>query len=275
MGSHVCHSSPRTISTHFHEVVIECSREPDPALDVEPERRFMATSSVRPASTHRGSGGPRRTQRPSSVATRATRDLTERCRPDSHARGAPGPRSHRSLNADRDGPRVAVACGRAPVARRGCTRPFLAAVDADLAGDDPSCGRSSWTASWRPASAHRRRTSSRLGLGDLCAGHSDHLSGAAAALARLAASIRPPRAEAARGPQRAWPTCSGLYWPQTAAPLQRRLRVLDGLRRDLPGVAWVRWHLLPTRVADHPHRHHRPAGGDGRRISPARSTTPR
>ena len=67
----------------------------------------------------------------------------------------------------------------------------------------------------------------------------DHLSAAAAALAKLA--LIDPTSESRTRPRPAESLADvfRLYWPQTAAPLHRRLRVVDGLRRDLPSAAWA------------------------------------
>ena len=221
----------------FHKVAIRVLQEPDPALDVEPERRFMANIIGEPRTyslrlresladtvaflggyvdqVELSDGPPGRSMRiASSVPSPATSTPTGRAAHGSRSRtSCPcSPRRHRTLSH---------------------------AVEAGLAGDDPLL-RSLFLDRELAVSVGTSSPHIHLlwALETLC-WSLDHLSAATAALAKLA--LIDPTSESRSRPRPAESLADvfRLYWPQTAAPLHRRLRVVDGLRRDLPSAAWA------------------------------------
>ena len=155
----------------FHEVAIRVLQEPDPALDVEPERRFMANII----------GAPRTysSRLKASLADTAAflggyvdqDELTDRATGQQHAerlvRAVIG-----DLNADATGRAWQSLADVLPLLAEAAPDPFLAVVDADLAGDDPLLRSLFMDRELAAGFAHRRRTSVSSGPWRSCAGHS-------------------------------------------------------------------------------------------------------
>jgi hypothetical protein len=115
---------------------------------------------------------------------------------------------------------------------------FLDAVEASLTGDSPVIGtmflQSEAASSLGASSPHFALV---WALENLC-WSPDYLGRAAAALARLADIDPEPEGRSNPRPAGSLAHIFNLYWPQTSAPRQRRLRVLDRLQQRFPAVAW-------------------------------------
>ena len=125
---------------------------------------------------------------------------------------------------------------------------FLDTVDTDLRRDEPllrSLFLDSQLATFGTSSL---RFSLMWALESL-AWCGDHMSAAAHALARLADSDPEPDARTHPRPLGSLADLFGLSSPQTSLPLDRRLVVLDSLRRRHQGAAWsVMRAILPVHL---------------------------
>ena len=120
---------------------------------------------------------------------------------------------------------------------------FLAAVDAGLAGDDPVLKKM-----FTDMDEGLFNTSPHTGLLwalEVTAWSPEHAARSASALARLAEID--PGGKLSNRPARSLGGIFRPWLPQTSLPLERRMKVLDALRRDHPKVAWdLMIELLPT-----------------------------
>ena len=127
--------------------------------------------------------------------------------------------------------------------------PFLEAVDAGLRGEAPLLGQLFQTKDdnygFGPTSPHTYL----LWALETLTWNPDFLGRAALALARLVQLD--PGARNGNHPDRSLREIFVLWYPNTTAPLARRLKVLDSLRKRTPDVAWKLFlSLLPTNHGD-------------------------
>ena len=237
----------KTDLNRFHDVAPRVLEEPDPALDVPAERRFMASVVGKPrtysprlrqgiADTVAFLGGYAADERLNEGATgeqhamRVVRAVTE------HA------------NADLTGRAWQSLADVLPLLAEAAPDVFLDAVDTGLAGDPPPVHSlfmdAELGAMFGTSSPHIRLVWALESL----AWSSAHMSRAAGALARLAEIDPTPDANTHPRPAESLADVFSLYSPQTSVPLARRLDVLDGLRRRSPAAAWrLQRAILPTR----------------------------
>lgn len=142
-----------------------------------------------------------------------------------------------------------------PLLAEAAPTEFLEAVDAGLKGEPPfllsvfdTAGDSS---GFGPTSPHTYL----LWALETLAWNSDHLSRAALCLARLARID--PGGRTANRPAASLGQIFVLWYPNTTASLEKRLRVLDVIRKHEPAVAWhLLLRLLPSShggTCQHPH----------------------
>ena len=251
----------KTTLNQFHDVAPRVLEEPDPALDVPAERRFMASVVGEPrtysprlrqgiADTLAFLGGYVADERLNDGATgerhaqRVVRAVTE------HANADPTGRAWQSL------------ADVLPLLAEAAPDAFLDAVDVGLSGDPPLLRSLFLDAELGPtfgtSSPHIRLVWALEAL----AWSSAHMSRAAGALARLAEIDPAPNGNIHPRPAGGLASVFNLYSPQTSLPLGRRLDVLDGLRRRSPAAAWrLLRATLPARLPSSP----RPITRDGDR----------
>jgi hypothetical protein len=143
----------------------------------------------------------------------------------------------RNLNSDPSGRAWQSLADVLPLLAEASPDRFLDAVEAGIAGDHPllrGMFLDSETAAFGASSPHFSLVWS---LETLC-WSPDHLGRAAAVLARLAELDPEPRGSSNPRPAGSLADVFRLYRPQTSAPLQRRIAVLDMLRRQAPVAAW-------------------------------------
>ena len=223
--------------TRFHEIAVRVLQEPDPALDLPPERRFMAAIAGEPRTyslTLRGSiadtvaflGGYAGDDRLSDGATgqehadRLVRATT------------------RKLNSDPAGRAWQSLADALPLLAEASPDRFLDAVEAGLAGDHPLLRVMFLDSDAAAAPGASSPHFSLVWALETLSWSPDHLSRAATALARLADIDPEPHGRSNPRPAGSLASVFQLYWPQTAAPLQRRIAVLDRLRRRTPAASW-------------------------------------
>ena len=239
----------------FHDMAVRVLQEPDPALDLPPERRFMASVIGEP--------------RTYSVSLRKSiadtiAFLGGYASDDRLSDGAAGQQHAdrlvwavtRQLNSDPMGRAWQSLADVLPLLAEASPDRFLDAVESGLKGDDPVLRTmfldSGAAASFGASSPH---FSLVWALETLC-WSPDHLSRAAAALARLADIDPEPHGRSNPRPAGSLAHVFSLSWPQTSAPLQRRIAVLDGLRRRSAAVGWplLRAILSATGIGFPTHR---------------------
>jgi len=227
----------KTDLERFHDVAAKVLQEPDPALDVEPERRFMANII----------GEPRTYSlrlRESLADTAAflggyvdQNELADRATGQRHANRLVLAVTS-NLNADATGRAWQSLADVLPLLAEASPDAFLEVVEAGLTGDarpvrllfmDRDVAASFGT--WSP---HIYLV---WALESLC-WSSDYLSGAASVLARLGIIDPHPDGRIRPRPASSLAEVFNLYLPQTSVPLNRRIDVLDGLRRDVPTAAF-------------------------------------
>jgi hypothetical protein len=246
----------RTHLTRFHDLAAQVLQEPDPALDVEPRRRFMANII----------GEPRRysARLRASLADTAAflagyvgeKRLTDRATGTQHAsrlvRAVTG-----NLNADTTGRAWQSLADVFPLLAEASPEAFLGAVEAGLAGDEPpvrSLFMDSETASYPGLSSPHIQLV--WALKTLCWSSAD-MSRAAAALARLADIDPEPRALSGPRPAGSLAEVFCLLAPQTSISSQDRIAVLDQLRHRSPRAAWSLLRgMLPVFPSLIPPEHH-------------------
>jgi hypothetical protein len=242
--------------SRFRDVAIRALQEPDPALDLPPERRFMAAVVGEPRSyslTLRGSiadtiaflggyvsdGGLSDNTTGQEYADRLVWTIT------------------RQLNHDPTGRAWQSLADALSLLAEASPDRFLDAVESGLTGDDPVL-RAMFLDS-EAAAANFGASSPHFfivwALETLC-WSPDHLGRAAAALARLAEIDPEPNGQSNPRPAGSLANVFSLYWPQTSAPLQRRIAVLGALKRRSPAVTWslLRAILLTAGVGFPTHR---------------------
>ena len=227
----------------FLLTAIATLRETDPALDLEPDRRFMAAVL-----------GAQRTH--SNVLREALADSAAFL--GGYVAGAPlqpGGTGEQlaarmvhgvldGVNADPTSEMWSSLTDVLPLLAEAAPDIFLTAVEGGLTGDPPPLS------SLFPAEIPSGFGSSSLHVGliwalqNLC-WSPDYLSRAAAALARIAPLDQGNRS--GPHPAAALAQALNLFLPQTAVPLERRLAVIDGLRRRHPDAAWdLMRSILPS-----------------------------
>lgn len=253
----------KTNLNQFHHVAPRVLEEPNPALGVPAERRFMASVVGEPrtysprlrqgvADTVAFLGGYASDQRVHDGATGEQHALSVVRAITEHANTDPTGGSWQSL------------ADVLPLLAEASPDVFLDAVDAGLAGDPPLL-RSLFLdaelgATFGTSSPHIRLVWALESL----AWSSAHMSRAAGALARLTEIDPAPDANIHPRPAGSLSDVFSLYSPQTSVPLARRLDVLDGLRRRSPAAAWrLQRAILPTRSVSSPRPTAR-GGGRGR-----------
>jgi hypothetical protein len=239
----------KTDLTQFQDVATRVLEEHDPALDVPPERRFMASVVGEPrtysprlrqgiADTVAFLGGYVADQRLSDGATgeqhaqRVVRAVAE------HANADPTGRAWQSL------------ADVLPLLAEAAPDVFLDAVEAGLDGDPPVLRSLFMDAELGPTFGTPSPHIPLVWALESLAWSSAHMSRAAGALARLAEIDPHPDANINPRPAGSLAGIFSLYSPQTSVPLARRLDVLDRLRRRASAAAWrLLRAMLPTRFA--------------------------
>lgn len=230
--------------------------EPDPALDIAPERRFMANIAGEPRTY-----SVRLRESVADTGAFLAGYVGERVLDDG---GTGEQHAYRLVNAATEN-LTADVTGRAwqsladvmPLLAEALPDRFLAAVEASLAGDDPpvlSLFMDSETAGHIGVSSAHIRLMQALKV--IC-WSPGHMSRAAAALARLADLDPDPEAQSAARLVGCLAEVFNLYKPQTSLPLGRRFAVLDRLRMRSPWAAWtVLRAILPARLTLLPEPRH-------------------
>jgi hypothetical protein len=238
----------KTTLNQFHDVAARVLEEPDPALDVPADRRFMAAVVGKPRAY-----SPRlRAGIADNVAFLggyvAKEALNDGATGEQHARRAVRAVTEHA-NADPTGHAWQSLADVLPLLAEAAPDAFLDAVDVALCGD-PTLLRSLFldaelTPAFGTSSPHIRLVWALESL----AWSSTHMSRAAGALARLAEIDPQPDANIHPRPAGSLANVFNLYSPQTSLPLRRRLDVLDGLRRRSPAATWRFLRAtLPTRL---------------------------
>ena len=231
----------------FHNLAPRVLAEPDPALDVSPERRFMASIVGEPRRY-----SPRLRQGLADTAAFLGGYATDQVLRD----GATGKLHARRVvaavtdnaNADATGRTWQSLADVLPLLAEASPDTFLDAVDTDLRRHEPllrSLFLDSQLATFGTSSLHF----SLVWALETLAWSGDHMSRAAHALARLAEIDPEPDARIHPRPAGSLADLFGLSSPQTSLPPDRRLVVLDVLRRRHPSAAWsVMRAILPTHL---------------------------
>jgi hypothetical protein len=238
----------KTTLTQFHDVAVRVLEEHDPALDVPPERRFMAAVVGEPriyslrlragiVDTVAFLGGYVADERLADGATggqhaqRVVRAVTE------HANADPTGRAWQSL------------ADVLPLLAEAAPDAFFDAVEVGFGGDPPLLRSLVLDAELGSTFG---TSSPHIGLVwglEALAWSPAHMSRAAGALARLAGIDPTPDLNVHPRPAGSLASVFNLYSPQTSLPLQRRLDVLDGLRDRSSAAAWrLLRATLPTRL---------------------------
>jgi hypothetical protein len=238
----------KTTLNRFHDVANGVLEDHDPALDVSPEHRFMAAVVGEPrtysprlragiADTVAFLGGYVANDPLNDGVTgeqhaqRVVRAVTE------HANGDPTGQAWQSL------------ADVLPLLAEAAPDAFLDAVDVGLGGNPPLLRSLFLDAELGPTFGTSSPHTSLVWALEALAWSSAHMSRAAGALARLAETDPQPDANIHPRPAGSLANVFNLYGPQTSLPLQRRLDVLDGLRRRSPAAAWrLLRATLPTRL---------------------------
>jgi hypothetical protein len=239
----------KTDLNRFHDVASHVLDEPDPALEVPAEFRFMASVMGEPpmysASLRRGIkdavaflGGYAADQRLNDGATadqhaqRVARSVTR------HANADPTGRAWRSL------------ADVLPLLAEAAPDVFLDALETGLSGDLPLLRSLFMDAELGVTFGASSPHVHLVWALETLSWSSAHMSRAAGALARLAEIDPTPDANIHPRPAGSLAGIFSLYSPQTSVPLGRRLDVLDGLRRRAPVAAWrLLRAILPTPIS--------------------------
>lgn len=246
MGSRLLLIAPTDL-TRFHDVAPRVLDEPDPALDVPLERRFMAAVVGKPRTW-----SPRLRQGIADTAAflggyATDQVLRDRLTGKLHARRVVAAVTD-NANADATGRAWQSLTDVLPLLAEASPDTFLHAVDTDLRRDEPllrSLFLDSQLATFGTSSLHF----SLMWALETLAWCRDHMSAAAHALARLAEIDPEPDARTHPRPTGSLADLFGLSSPQTSLPLDRRLVVLDSLRRRHPSAAWsVMRAILPIHL---------------------------
>lgn len=241
----LCPLVTATDLTRFHDVAARVLQEPDPATGVPPERRFMAAVITEPrtwspqlreglADTAAFLGG--------YAADKVLRD------------GAAGRQHAQRLvhavteyaNADVSGRAWQSLADVLPLLAEAAPDTFLDAIETDLRRDEPLLSALFLNSQFATFGTHSPHFSLVWALESL-GWASDYMSRTVHALARLAEIDPEPGARVLPRPGESLATLFSLSSPQTSLPLDRRLVVLDILRRRTPAAAWqIMRAILPT-----------------------------
>jgi hypothetical protein len=243
-------------TARFHRLAAEVLQQPDPALDVAPERRFMAAVI----------GEPRvySARLRDSIADTAAflagyvgdRELKDGRTGAEHASDLVAAVT-RHMNADPTGRAWESAAEVLPLLAEASPDGFLSAVEAGSAGETPVL-----LPLFKDAeeASHFGVTSPHVPLVEalqvLCWSEL-YLGRAAAALARLVTLDPHPRQPGSIRPAKALAGVLSVYGPQTPAPPLTRVAVSEALRRRFPAVAWpLLRDAIPERHDQRPSTRH-------------------
>jgi hypothetical protein len=238
----------KTALNQFHDVAARVLEEPDPALDVAADRRFMAAVIGKPriysprlragiADTVAFLGG--------YVAAKA---LNDGGTGEQHAQRVVRAVTEQA-NTDLAGHAWQSLADVLPLLAEAAPDAFLDAVDVGLRGDPPLLRTLFLDTELGPTSGTSSPHIRLVWALESLAWSSAHMSRAAGALARLAEIDPEPDANIHPRPAGSLANIFNLYSPQTSLPLRRRLNVLDGLRRRSPTAAWrLLRATLPARL---------------------------
>jgi hypothetical protein len=240
----------------FQTVATEVLREPDPALDVEPHRRFMAPVVGEPRTY-----SPRLREGLAETAAFLAgyvdeRPLGDRLTGREHARRLVTAVTEHA-NADATGRAWQSLADVMPLLAEAAPQVFLRAVEDGLHGDDPpvaSLFMDSETASiFGVTSPH---VPLLWALKVLCWSRDD-FSRAVLVLARLAAIDPEPEGRSRPRPAGCLAEAFSLWAPHTSASVRLRLGVVDRLRPRFPEVTWsLLRSMIPARFAISGPPHH-------------------
>jgi len=240
----------------FHQLAAEVLQQPDPALDVPPERRFMAAIIGEPrvySARLRDSIADTAAFLAGYVGDRELRDGRTGTEHASDVVAAVAGQ----MNADPSGRAWESAADVLPLLAEASPDGFLSAVEAGSAGETPAL----LPLFKDPEQAsHFGVTSPHVPLVEalqvLCWSEL-YLGRAAAALARLAALDPHPRQRGSIRPAKALAGVLSVYGPQTPAPPLTRLAVIEALRRRFPAAAWpLLRDAIPERRSQRPSTRH-------------------
>lgn len=240
----------------FHRLAAEVLQQPDPALDVPPERRFMAAVIGEPQVYS--------VRLRDSIADTAAflagyvgdRELRDGRTGAGHAADLVASVA-RHMNADPSGRAWESAADVLPLLAEASPDGFLSAVEAGSIGETPAL----LPLFKDPEEAsHFGVTSPHVPLIEalqvLCWSEA-YLGRAAAALARLAALDPHPRQRGSIRPAKALAGVLSVHGPQTPAPPLTRIAVIEALRRGFPDVAWpLLRDAIPERRGQRPSTRH-------------------
>jgi hypothetical protein len=197
----------KTTLTRFHKVAVQILEEHDPALDVPPERRFMAAVVGEPRTW-----SPRLRQGLAHTAAFlggyvADTQLADGATGERHAQRIARAVTERA-NADPAGRAWQSLADVLPLLAEAAPDAVLDAVEVGLGGTRPCCARSSSAPSWGRRSAPRRPTSAWSGHWRLSPGR-PRTGAEPRARSRAWPRLTPRRTPTSiPGLRAAWPTCS-------------------------------------------------------------------
>lgn len=230
---------------HFDEVIMRVFGTVDPALDLPPDERWAASLRGKEApysDLHRQGlaetlaiAGARNEQPPL-----ATGDISS-VHADQIVR-----RLLTSANADRTGRLWSSLADVLPLLAEADPDAFLEATDAGLSGDGPVLANLFTDGAEVPAFLVNSPHTNLLWALETLAWSRDYLGRVTLLLGRLARID--PGGKLANRPDRSLLAIYRLWHPQTAAPLDQRLQILDTLSQREPEIAW---RLLIALVPGH------------------------
>jgi hypothetical protein len=251
----------------FHDVAVETLSAPDPRLDLEQDKQWMANilGHARPNS-HTFIEGVANT-----VALLGTRGESTRATAGDSAQAIATAIVWRVFEKANEDSRVWASLGDAlPLLAEAAPDRFLEAVDDGLSGSAPVL-RNMFTDA--PGTSSMWSTSPHtylLWALERVAWSAEYLSRAASALAKLVA-LDEPRGRTGNRPDASLRQLFLCWHPQTHATLAQRMDVLDRLRKRHPSVAWQL--LIALMPADHDaSMNHSPAEWRDWGIEPQRLT---
>jgi hypothetical protein len=227
----------------FHDTVVEILSAIDPRLELEPDKQWTAAlyGHVRPHS------GTLITALANSVALLGTRGDDMLPMGGESGRGFAASIVRTVLNAANDDVRVWVsATSVLSLLAEAAPSQFLDAIEKGLAGQSPVL-RDIFTD--KPGASTFGTTSPHVYLLwalERLAWAPEYLPRAATALAKLAV-LDEPRGTVTNRPDASLRQLFLCWHPETHASLEKRIQVIDGLRKSHPTIAWrVLVSLLPS-----------------------------
>lgn len=225
--------------SRFRDALLAVLGEADPALDLEPDKRWLANVYNK---QHSHSPALRHGLADSLILLGAIGDRTS-LRPPGTLQGYCNDIVSKLINGKSDGTRWSSVSDLLPALAEAAPEPFLSALEDNLATAGPGVMKL-FEVEERPLGGGARYTHLMWALEQL-AWSPEYLSRAARILAKLAhldaTSKRANRLSASLG---------GIFccWhPNTTASLEQRFQVLDALISRYPDVAWpLLLELLPT-----------------------------